>query len=231
MGTLAPRQRVPQTRPLHRDQFILDCCRAQQVLHLACVAWPATVELYDSGQLLHRKLQTVCRRLAGMDIDSVGLEALRSRGVGELYQADLLNSAEVDPMFSALGFAPDWIIAGELLEHLSAPGTMLENMRRHMTAHTQLLITVPNAFSWRGILHLLCGREKVRTDHVAYYSYSTLHELIRRAGLQITEFHWYRDSFPRHPLEKMVEICAAPLLYFRPQFSTGLIAVCRRASD
>jgi len=35
------------------------------------------------------------------------------------------------------------------------------------------------------------GIENVNRDHVAYYSYWTLHELVTRYGFEITEWHWY----------------------------------------
>ena len=83
------------------------------------------------------------------------------------------------------------IVCGEVLEHLSNPGHFLTALRA--TYPTVLvLITVPNAFATAGAAWLVTkGRENVNKEHVCYYSYTTLKELLRRARYAITEHAWY----------------------------------------
>src|SRR5690606_18031806 len=162
---------------------LLDLCRWRDVLHLACAAWPATESLYQSGQLLHRKLQTACRRLAGADVSATGIGWLRAQGVDDLYVADLLDAGDVQRLFDRLGFRPELVIAGELLEHVDAPGELVRHVCQHMPPSCRLVATVPNAFALDGFLHVLLGREKVAPDHVCYFSATNLRELVERRGL------------------------------------------------
>jgi hypothetical protein len=86
------------------------------------------------------------------------------------------------------------IICGEVLEHLSNPGYFLMFMRKTYPT-IPVIFTVPNAFNEAGFDWLLRrGRENVNADHVCYYSYATIKELLRRAGYTIRRFAWYRGK-------------------------------------
>ena len=89
-----------------------------------------------------------------------------------------------------------------------------------------MVITVPNAFSLRSLLHVLRGYEKVATDHVCYYSYANLRELASRNGFRVDRIHWYRYSHSGSWLDKLVDLATWPLLRIWPQLSEGLIAEC-----
>lgn len=85
------------------------------------------------------------------------------------------------------------VVCGEVLEHLSNPGWFLARLRRQYPVPT--LITVPNAFADVGAHWIQKGIECVNSDHVAYYSYWTLRELLRRAGYSnLAEWGWYRGK-------------------------------------
>ncbi len=123
------------------------------------------------------------------------------------------------------------VIAGELIEHLDQPGLFLQHTADLMNAGTELIITVPNAFSAKSFLRVLLGREKVSADHVAYYSLINLQELASRCQLEVTQVRWYRSSFVTHPAERLVDGLLWPLLTLRPQMSDGIIVVCRKVAD
>ena len=226
---LAPRQPLPRTSQVDRDQYVLDLCRGKKVLHLACAAWPATEMWCDDGSLLHLRMSEVTDRLAGFDWSEQGLKVLRDRGVKDLHRLNLLDAQQVEEGWDKLGFEPDLVIAGELLEHLDRAGMVLESCRRMMSPSCRFIITVPNAFSFRSLLHVLRGYEKVAPDHVSYYSYSNVRELAERNGFEMETVNWYRYSQTRKAIDRCVDVAIAPVLWMWPQLSEGLIAECRVA--
>ena len=227
MKRLAPRHPLPRTKQVDRDQYLLELCRGQRVLDLACAAWPATSVWCADGSLLHMRLAKVCQSLAGFDWSEPGLEILRQRGIRELHCLDLLDRDQVEEGWRQLSFQPEIVLAGELFEHLDRAGLALENFRRLMAPGCRLVITVPNAFSLRSLLHVLKGYEKVARDHVSYYSYSNVRELAARNGFGLEKVSWYRYSQVRQPIDRLLDLVIGPVLWVWPQLSEGLIAECR----
>ncbi len=126
------------------------------------------------------------------------MDVLAEKGIANLYQADLekLEELEINETF-------DVIVAGEIIEHLNNPGLFLQGIQRFMNSGSTLLITTVNAYcGFRLLYYALRGKggtaEPVHPDHVAYYSYSTLNLLIKRAGLDVSRFFFY-DLWPGAP--------------------------------
>lgn len=228
---LAPRHPLPKGQQVDRDPYLLKLCRGKKVLHLACAAWPATEMWCEDGSLLHLRLGKVAHRLAGFDWSQEGLAVLRKHDVQDLHHLNLLDAEQVKEGWQELDFEPDVIVAGELLEHLDRAGMVLESCRRMMSDNCRLVITVPNAFSIRSLLHVLRGYEKVAPDHVSYYSYSNVRELAERNGFRLESVTWYRYSFARKPIDKLIDFVLKPILWLWPQLSEGLIAECVPVSE
>lgn len=226
---LAPRHPLPRTAQVDRDEFLLNLCRGKRVLHLACAAWPATEMWCNDGSLLHLKLTKIAERAAGFDWSEEGIAVLEKHGVSDLHRVNLLESDQVESAWKNLDFEPEIILAGELLEHLDRAGIVVENCRRMMSPNCNLVITVPNAFSIRNLLHVLRGYEKVAPDHVSYYSYSNIRELVERNGLGLDRVNWYRYSPVRKAIDRVVDVALAPAIWMWPQLSEGLIAECSPA--
>jgi len=220
---LAPRQRLPRASIVDREKYVLEFCTDKRVLHLGCAAWPYTSELAQKGSLLHQKLEKVCSALGGIDISEEGNSLLRTLGIKNLYTADESKTGEI---IRDLGWTPEVILAGEVIEHIDSPGHFLAEHRRHLSRDCTLLITIPNAFSIKGFLHVLLGHEKVNKDHVAYYSYFTMKQLLARHDLEIVNVECYCERTD-HQGQKLVDALIYPLLWFRPHLSDGHILCCR----
>lgn len=227
MKQMAPQHRLPWSLPVDRDEFVLGQCEGQRVLHLACASAPFTRELHASGQLLHDKLRERTAEIYGVDIDRQALSYLESNGFHRLIAADLLDRWDVDGISQRLPWIPDVVLAGELLEHLDQQGLALTNISRLLGPKSKLVITVPNSFSIKSFLRVCVGHEKVAHDHVSYFSYVNLKELVGRAGLQVDQVAWYTSSFvSTHPLERLFDRLIWPALAIRPQLSDGIVVVC-----
>ena len=142
---LAPRHPLPRNGQVDRDTYLLDVCRGKADPPFSPVlAWPATQMWCQDESLLHLKMTKVADRVAGFDWSQPGLEILHKHGVNGLHRLNLLEPDEVEKGWNKLGFEPEIVVAGELLEHLDRAGMVLENCRRMMAPGCQMVITVPN---------------------------------------------------------------------------------------
>jgi len=211
---------------VQRVDFIKEICRGRKVLHLGCTNYPYTGDAIANEMLLHFELEKTASEVVGFDLDPRGLEILRSKGSSNLFVADLeqLEKVSVEDTF-------DVIIGGEMIEHLSNPGSFMKGVRRFMRADTKLVITTVNAYcAMRFLIYGLRGKgvrnEPVHPDHVSYYSYKTLNLLLERHGLAMNEFYFYDIGNEHRPFNRWFynlfnDICVR----FSPQLSDGIIAV------
>ena len=210
-----------------RVDYLKDRCRGKSVLHLGCADWPYTNQRLEMGGLLHLELAGIASELWGFDFDEPGIEILRKRGVPNLYRADLehLEAVEVNRTFEV-------ILAGEVIEHLPNPGLFLRGIRRFMGSETLMVITTINAYcGLRFLIYALRGRggttEPVHPDHVAYYSFATIHRLLDKVGMDVRRFLFY-DIGPEHrPHHEAYKNWINDLLVrFSPQLADGVIVEC-----
>ncbi len=215
---------------VQRIDVLRDHCRGKKVLHLGCTNFPYTQQSIDSNSLLHFDLQQIASHLYGFDFDQAGIDILKGHGVNDIFQADLehLEKVPVNETF-------DVIVAGEMIEHLNNPGLFLEGIKRFMAPETELVITTINAycgmrFFWYSMTRNHGRNEPVHPDHVAYYSYSTLSLLARRHGFDVAKFMFYdlgseHRAAGRRILNFINDVC----VWFAPQWSDGVIAICKLA--
>ena len=229
MTKLAPRHVLPRCRIADRDSFVVDSCRGKRVLHLGCADWPYTQDRLDTASFLHHNVWEVCEELAGVDISEEGIALLQRRGVTDAFRADTCDYSQLARVCDQLEWSPEIILIGELLEHVDVPGQLLRNCARRMARDTMHLITVPNVFAIKGFLHVFLGREKVHPDHVAYYSYMNVMQLLSRCDLTIVDTLCYRTR-SKNRFESLFDVLLLPLLQLRPFLCDGLIFCCRRLS-
>jgi len=227
-----------------RQEFVLARCEGKRVLHLGCVDSSLLRERFLSGELMHQKLANVAAELWGIDIDVDGIAFLRSQGFENLIAADVCSA---DKLPALQGQRFDLIVASEIVEHLMNPGLFLKAIMNLMTPdHTELIMTVPNAFRLPTLIQLLHGVEYIHPDHNYWFSYVTATNLLKKAGFDIREVRVYSFSLPRIlPHQKsshatiwhrfvgyfksMARQLVVAFLYKRtPFWGDGLIFLCRR---
>lgn len=121
----------------------------------------------------------------------------------------------------------DVIIAGELLEHLSCPGSFLESVYPVLRDTGSLIITTTNAFCARKFLQIIFNRESIHEDHVSYFSHRTLQRLAELYSYQVIEQSAYRLYNKRPLLPYIVERIAC---MFSPNIGEGIICRMKKES-
>lgn len=183
---------IPDAPVVDREQFILEHCTGKRVL-----------EFGASGPL-HEAIVNVASFAFGVDRQPNEI-AEQATSCTDSPHGIVVGFDLDDVTKSGLpGLAPDVIVCGEVIEHLSNPGWFLTRLRKQF-AGVPTIITVPNAFCAAGKGHMARGIENVNVDHVAWYSFRTLKTLLGRAGYTDFSFAWYRGQ----PLtaEGLVVLC------------------------
>lgn len=162
--------KVPPSTVVDRDAFLVERCTGKTVLHIGCTG------------VLDEALRKVSKRCYGIDKEP--------QDRPDFFQQDIEFIEDALRWFEGV----ELIVCGEVLEHIGNPLNFLLGMREAYE-HAPVLITVPNAFHLAGQEWLVKrGRENVNKDHVCYYSYTTLKELLRRAGYQVVNHWWYHGK-------------------------------------
>jgi 2-polyprenyl-3-methyl-5-hydroxy-6-metoxy-1,4-benzoquinol methylase len=165
--------KVPDTLIVDRVQFFMEILKDKKVLHIGC------------NGILHKILMKVCKEIHGIDKDKCEYPNCIQMDVenNSLFRSgSILTRINIDGGF-------DFVLCGEILEHLSNPGLFLDTLRDFKCP---IILTVPNAY-FVGHFQIMKAKyaENVNKDHVNYYSYYTLKALVERHGYQILDFFWH----------------------------------------
>ncbi len=126
---------------------------------------------------LHRALTIKARKILGIDIDSTGINYLKSKK---------FNVILADAQDFRLDETFDLVTAGDLIEHLDNPGGFLECVKKHLNPNGRLVISTPNPFWWKTYLHVLIkGGACPHPEHTCWYCEQTLSQLLERHGFEV----------------------------------------------
>jgi len=156
------------------------------VLHLGFVDERAEQKLAE-GVWLHARLAGVARTIVGVDSSGEGVEWARAQG----YEAHVVDVQSQESV-AAAGLEPaEVVVAGELIEHLDAPGPFLRALHPLVTRDGVLVLTTPNAYRLLNVLAPLTGAELVHGDHTGWQSPQTLRTLLGQSGWEIEDMAYY----------------------------------------
>jgi hypothetical protein len=230
-------QKVPPTPVgyVTREDVLLQRCAGKSVLHLGFLGetnrpLQERLEHVQSGHSLDARLRRAARRVVGVDLNEEAISYLRSHGVDDVYAGNVeeLDRSDVPrtPPF-------DIIIAGDIIEHLSNPGLMLQGIKNFVTADGEIIVTTPNAFGLPNYLRFLKGSFREGPDHVQSYSALTLSHLLQRYGWEISALYCCYESRARELNNPVAFYLGRWLLQRIPKLGGTLLAISRprRADD
>lgn len=201
-----------------RKGFTTEFCRGKRVLHIGCVDAGMMKLRIKQNNYLHGHIGEVATEVIGADIDQEGLDLLTTEGY-EVHRLDIESDAEA---LAKLAARVDVIVIPEVIEHLNNVGLALGNLR-DSGFEGDILISTPNAYSWRAIHTMGQKTELVHPDHNYWFSPTTLRVLLEKHGLEIQRLVMYynrcNDAFDRQFSELMKK---------NPYYGDGIIAIARR---
>jgi len=83
------------------------------------------------------------------------------------------------------------IIITDVLEHLSAPEKLLENLKKIINRDTEIILTIPNVLFWKNRLKIMFGRFEYTEEglmdrtHIHFFTWKSLKKLLKECGYSI----------------------------------------------
>jgi hypothetical protein len=203
---------VDDARYLSRIDWLVDLCTEKRVIHAGCVdhSTQQITQKLTRGKWLHERLVHCTQHCLGVDKSAAGIEYLRTElGYTDVECLDLLDS----PRQSITNASWDYLILGEVLEHIDNPVAFLSGIRaRYADCVEELMITVPNAFARDNFRGAKRNVEAINTDHRYWFTPYTLCKIVSAAGFTVDALRFCRNGvikkrtalknawFKRHPL-------------------------------
>ncbi len=170
--------RIPQIESIIRDK---------NIIHVGCVDHlPLIEQKRKQGSWLHERIDKICSSCLGVDINQEGIDYMKNNGFNNIY---LLNIVE-DPVPDAISSRKwDYMLLGELLEHVDNPVEFLKNIKvKYENYVDKLIITVPNAFRLYNYDALKKHQEWINSDHRYWFSPYTLSKVSVCSGFEVESF-------------------------------------------
>jgi len=205
-----------------RPDYLLDLFQDKKVIHLGCADHLEILnQKIDRGNYLHNLLSCVSSRCIGIDINKEAVQAMTDRGIKNAVLGDI-TCPGIKPI---LNDKWDYILLGEVLEHLDHPAGFLRSLIKNYGKHiNRYVVTVPNAFGLPFILNALeNGKEQINSDHCYWFTPYTILKVLHHAGLKLEEMQMcvyensagiikeHRELLKSKPLllDTIVAVCSA----------------------
>ncbi len=206
---------------LDRDNFLLDAAKGKKVLHLGCVGFTlADLEsrVGFATQSLHGKLTKVAD-VIGVDYSEDVIVEYENLGIFDnikVGDVEKLDKLEISDKF-------DLVIAGDIIEHLSNPGMMLEGIKRFCRNDTLIIITTPHSFGLINFLKFILGKYQDGPDHVMTFNLDNIHNLLNRHGYLVMETNTCFQSLSINKYPGLLFNLGKNVLAKMPRFGGTLI--------
>lgn len=164
---------------MDRVTRIVELTEGPTVLDLGAVQHSADRERDDTW--LHGKLADRCKRVIG--VDSLKYEVMRLNKMGY----DFIDGDAED---MDIPIVADTIVIGELIEHLSNPGRMLDGLHGHLKGGGKIILSTPNPWLVSHMYRMLLGRQEVNNEHTAWYGPMVISQLLERHGFDVTRIEY-----------------------------------------
>jgi SAM-dependent methyltransferase len=172
--------------------MLVEFARKRRVVHVGFVDEHRLEAKVGRGTWLHARLAESASSLVGLDVEEEGVRWATEHGF-EAYAVDAQSPKAV----AALKLeAADVVIAGEVVEHLDAPGPFFRSLLQLVHPDGLLVVTTPNAYRLLNFLAPAGGVELVHPDHTAWHSPHTLATLLARSGWEVEDAAYYQNPAP-----------------------------------
>lgn len=198
----------------------------KKILHLGCVGTTdgsPEEKIAAAERSLHALLTRAASECTGVDLDADAIHELRELGIfsnvieGNVEQLEKLALDEA-------GY--DVIVAGDIIEHVSNPGLMLEGIKPRLKKDGILVVSTPNAFGIAAWIRFLRGRFREGEQHVMCFNVIALQQLLKRHGFEVSSCCTCYQSRAEEAYGSSFKILRA-LLKRAPRFGGTLLLVCK----
>lgn len=215
---------------VEKESWIADRVRGANVLHVGCTDWPLTEARLQGGGLFHDRLWESAAECVGIDLDAEGIALFQqTRPEMEFHVANAETMAQV-PALAAGSW--DFIVAGDVVEHLDNVGQFFKSARELLGEDGQLIVSTTSAFSAKRFFWLLfTGKEQVHPDHTGYFSEATLERIAARNGFSVAEIYGFQWRNPTLKNRLAYAVSRPLLAASRGRVADEVLAVLTKQGD
>jgi SAM-dependent methyltransferase len=168
--------------------FVRQRVKGKNVLDIGCVQHSLDRCLKSPEKWLHNTVRDNAKSVLGVDILEQEVAELQKRGY---------NIIVADATTMRLDHKFEVVVCGDIIEHLTNPGMLLETVAYHLQNDGTSLVTTPNALAADRFFNVaLNGWTGVNPEHTCWFCPQTLFQLVERCGLYVDDFCWVKTSFP-----------------------------------
>jgi hypothetical protein len=171
-----------QINPQSREDYLLNIAKEKKIIHLGCLDHiPLIDQKIKNNIWLHKNLSEVAEKCIGFDINESGVSYVRETfNVSNVYYEDIVENASRN----IINEKWDYIIAGEVLEHISNPVQFLEKIKSNYSGIVdKIVITVPNILCENRLKSAQKGFEIINTDHRYWFTPYTILKVVFDSGI------------------------------------------------
>lgn len=138
---------------------------------------------------IHREIVKKSKLAIGIDINQAGIKGLKRQGF-EAYAMDA-ETFRFSRKF-------EYIVAGELIEHLNNPGLFFDSILKHLKPKGKVILTTPNVSSILLYVLVILFDKTQDPTHVYYFDKKNLESLIDRYHLKISRYLYIPPEIKFH---------------------------------
>lgn len=167
-----------ETRTSSYLDWLVDRVKGKSCLDIGSVEHDMSYVEKDTWK--HKKLVQSASRVVGIDIIEDYVQQLRERGY-DIRLCDATSDNYIGEKF-------DFVVIGDVLEHVTNPGDLLEFALRHLNEGGEIIVKTPNPHYKWCVKCFIKNKSHINLEHVAWYSPSQALELSRRTGCALKSY-------------------------------------------
>lgn len=187
-----------------RITCLTELVKDKRIIHVGCCDHlPLIAEKRKNNAWVHDILTRQSAQCIGVDIDVEAVRYVREEEkVDNVYLCDVAAPLENQNLGELEGILKesqwDYLVLGEVLEHIGNPVQFLEGIHRNFKGKAkEIIITVPNAFYESNLYRVFRNTEPINTDHRFWFTPYTLSKVAYDAGFLPIELQYAWAGGPR----------------------------------
>lgn len=162
-----------------RDSYLLSECTNKTVLDIG--PCEHTIDYVQNERWFFRRARRVAKSIVGVDVNKELCDEIAAMGL-DVRHMDACSNASLKEKF-------DVVLAGDVIEHVNNPASLLEFAKRHLSANGKIIVTTPNPYFYRYFFaNFRKGMHMVNFEHTCWVTPTCMNELCRRSGLEFAEY-------------------------------------------
>lgn len=178
----------------YRLEMLENLVKGKRIIHVGFADHIPLIKNKIANNIwLHKRLIESAEFCVGIDIDQSAVDFIKNEIHKEnIYCIDITRKEQIPVEILQQNW--DYLVLGEVLEHVDNPVAFLENINRNFQGIAKnLIITVPNAWDIANIYLLRKNIEFINSDHRYWFTPYTLAKIGLRAGLNPDSFFYVQN--------------------------------------